>query len=289
MSPFAYEFIRRLLKERSGLALAPDKRYLVESRLLPLARRLGIADIDALVQRLKGPDAETLIVRVVEAMMTNESFFFRDRLPFEHFRQTIMPTLLGKRGERQVIRIWSAAAASGQEPYSLAMTLCEMGPQLAGRRVEILGTDLSTEVLDKAKSGLYSQFEVQRGLPIQMLLKYFTRVGEMWQIAPQIRSMVIFRQLNLLNDFTHLGLFDVVFCRNVLIYFDTKTKVAVLDRLARVMKPDGYLVLGAAETVLGLTEAFRPIRDRPGLYMPTRSAPGERRWERVQVALAGGP
>jgi chemotaxis protein methyltransferase CheR len=289
VSPFAYEFIRRLLKERSGLALAPDKRYLVESRLLPLARRLGIGDIDALVQRLKGPDAETLIVRVVEAMMTNESFFFRDRLPFEYFRQMIMPTLLGKREKRQVIRIWSAAAATGQEPYSLAMTLCEMGSQLADRRVEILGTDLSSEVLDKAKSGLYSQFEVQRGLPIQILLKYFTRVGDMWQIAPRIRSMVIFRQLNLLNDFTHLGFFDVVFCRNVLIYFDTNTKVAVLDRLARVMKPDGYLVLGAAETVLGFTEAFRPIRDRPGLYMPTRSAPGQRRWEKVQAALAAEP
>jgi chemotaxis protein methyltransferase CheR len=167
------------------------------------------------------------------------------------------------------MRIWCAAAASGQEPYSLAMALREMGSLIDGWRIEILATDLSTEVLEKARGGIYSQFEVQRGLPIALLVKYFTQIGENWQIAPELRAMVQFRPLNLLGDFSHLGVFDVVFCRNVLIYFDQETKVGVLDRLARITERDGYLVLGAAETVVGLTDAFRPIHDRRGLYAPS--------------------
>ena len=210
---------------------------------------------------------------VVEAMTTNESFFFRDKTPFEHFRLTIMPALLAARKNSRVIRIWCAAAATGQEPYSLAMCLKEMEPQIAGWRIELLATDLSGEVLEKARAGLYTQFEVQRGLPIQLLVKHFTQIGELWQIAPDIRAMVKYRQLNLLADFSQLGMFDLIFCRNVLIYFDQDTKTDVLNRLARVIAHDGYLVLGAAETVVGLTDRFKVVPDKRGLYVPNAAAP----------------
>jgi chemotaxis protein methyltransferase CheR len=281
VTPLEYDYLRRLLRERSGLVLSADKQYLVESRLLPVARRAGLAGLGELVQRLRAPSAETLVVEVVEAMTTNESFFFRDKIPFEHFRDTIIPTLMAARAAQRRIRVWCAAASTGQEPYSLAMCLKEMGGQVAGWRVEIVATDLSNEVLEKAKAGVYSQFEVQRGLPIGLLVKYFSQIGDTWQIAPDLRAMVQFRPLNLLGDFSHLGTFDAVFCRNVLIYFDQETKVGVLDRLARVTERDGYLVLGAAETVVGLTESFKPIHDRRGLYAPNgamraKSAPALR-------------
>jgi chemotaxis protein methyltransferase CheR len=266
MTPLDYDYLRKLLKERSGLVLSADKQYLVQSRLLPVARKAGAMDLSQLVQSLKQPKTERLIVEVVQAMMTNESFFFRDKLPFEHFRDTIMPALLAARSEQRRIRIWCAAASSGQEPYSLAMALKEMGKAVAGWRIDILATDLSTEVLEKAKVGIYSQFEVQRGLPIQLLIKYFTQVGETWQIAPDIRAMVQYRPLNLLSDFSYLGPFDVVFCRNVLIYFDQETKIRVLDRISRIIERDGYLALGAAETVVGLTDRFKPVPERRGLY-----------------------
>jgi chemotaxis protein methyltransferase CheR len=269
VTPIEYDYLRKLLKERSGLVLAADKQYLVESRLLPVARKVGAGSLSELVTKLKGADAEPLAVDVVEAMTTNESFFFRDKIPFDHFRDTIMPSLLAARGVQRRIRIWCAACSTGQEPYSLAMILKEMGQQIAGWRIEIISTDLSREVLEKAKAGIYSQFEVQRGLPIQLLVKYFTQVGEMWQVAPEIRAMVQYRTLNLLHDFSPLGAFDIVFCRNVLIYFDQERKIDVLDRLARVMEPDGYLVLGAAETVIGLTDTFKPVPDRRALYAPT--------------------
>ena len=270
MTPFDYEYLRKLLRARSGLVLSADKHYLVESRLLPVARRAGLFNLTGLVSRLKGADAEPLIVEVVEAMTTNESLFFRDKVPFEHFRDTILPALMNARASNRRIRIWCAAAATGQEPYSLAMGLKEMGKDLKGWRVDILATDLSTEVLEKAKSGIFSQFEVQRGLPVLMLIKYFSQVGEMWQIAPEIRGMVKYQPLNLLNDFSHLGTFDVVFCRNVLIYFDQQTKIDVLDRIAKITEPDGFLALGAAETVVGLTGSFKPIADKRGLYAPNR-------------------
>lgn len=271
MTPLDYDYLRLLLKERSGLVLSADKEYLVESRLLPVARKRGIASLSALVQKLKSPGAAQLLVEVVEAMTTNETFFLRDKVPFDHFRQSIMPSLLAARESRKRIRIWCAAASTGQEPYSLAMFLKEMADRLIGWRVEILATDLSTEVLEKAKAGIYSQFEVQRGLPIQMLLKYFTQTGEFWQISPDIRAMVQYRMLNLLEDFTSLGTFDLVFCRNVLIYFDQPTKTKVLERVRRVIELDGFLVLGAAETVVGLTETFRPMTDQRGVYAPNGS------------------
>jgi chemotaxis protein methyltransferase CheR len=207
-------------------------------------------------------------------MTTNESFFFRDKLPFEHFRETIMPALLAARASHRRIRIWCAAASTGQEPYSLAICLKEMGEQIAGRQIEIVATEFSTQVLEKAKSGIFSQFEVQRGLPIQLLIKYFSQVGDAWQINPDVRAMVQFRPFNLLHEFTHLGPFDLVFCRNVLIYFDQETKIRVLDRVARIMEHDGYLVLGAAETVVGLTDSFKPLPDRRGVYAPNMTTKG---------------
>jgi len=287
MTPVEFDFLRQLLKDRSGLVLTGDKQYLVESRLMPIARKAGLSRLGDLVQRLKG-GPEALVVDVVEAMTTNESFFFRDKSPFDLFRDTVMPTLLAARAPQRHIRIWCAAASTGQEPYSLAMCLHEMAERIAGWRIELLATDLSTEVLDKAKGGLYSQFEVQRGLPIGLLVKYFTQVGELWEIAPSIRSMVQFRPLNLLNSFSHLGTFDVVFCRNVLIYFDLETKVDVLDRIARSLQPDGYLLLGAAETVVGLTDAFKPLPDRRGLYTAARPAsPPVKPVPRLATAMGG--
>jgi chemotaxis protein methyltransferase CheR len=286
VTPLDYDYLRKLVKERSGLVLTADKQYLVESRLLPVARKSALANLSELVQRLKGPNAQALAVEVVEAMMTNESFFFRDKLPFEHFRETIIPALLASRARQRRIRVWCAAASTGQEPYSLAMCLKEMAPQVAGWRIDVIATDLSSEVLEKAKAGIYSQFEVQRGLPIQMLIKYFTQIGETWQIAPELRAMVQFKSFNLLNEFVSLGMFDVVFCRNVLIYFDQTTKVGVLERIARTVEHDGYLILGAAETVVGLTDCFKPVPDRRGLYAPntgTRLTTGPR-----LAVVAGG-
>ena len=199
MSMLDYEYLRRLLRERSGLVLSADKQYLVESRLLPVARRAGLADVGALVQRLRSPNSEDLATQVVEAMTTNESFFFRDKIPFELFRGTIMPQLLAARAARRRIRIWCAAASTGQEPYSLAMSLKEMGDSISGWHIEIVATDLCSEVLERARSGIYSQFEVQRGLPIALLLKYFTKADDNWQIAAGVRAMVQFRRLNLIG------------------------------------------------------------------------------------------
>jgi chemotaxis protein methyltransferase CheR len=267
VTPADYQFLQKLLKERSGLDLSADKQYLVESRLLPIARKFDLPGIGELTQKVKA-GAEDIAKQVVEAMTTNETFFFRDKIPFDHLRETILPTLLRTRVSRRTLRIWSAACSTGQEPYSIAMCLKEYGAELSGWRIEIVATDLSQGVLEKSKAGMFSQFEVQRGLPIQLLVKYFRQIGDMWQINADIRAMVQFRQLNLLHDISHLGVFDVVFCRNVLIYFDQDTKTVIFKRLAKVTANDGYLALGAAETVVGLTDTFRPVPDRRGLYSP---------------------
>jgi len=273
VTPQDYEYLRKLLKDRSGLVLSADKQYLVESRLVPLARKANLGGITELVAKMKS-GAEALVVDVVEAMTTNETFFFRDKVPFDHFRDTIIPKLVQARASRKSLRIWCAAGSTGQEPYSLAMSLKEMGSMLSGWRLEILATDLSQEVQEKSKAGIYSQFEVQRGLPIQLLVKYFKQVGEMWQINADIRAMVQHRPLNLLHDFSQLGMFDVIFCRNVLIYFDQDTKITIFNRLVKSMEADGFLVLGAAETVVGLTDVFKPYPDCRGLYSPNPAASG---------------
>jgi chemotaxis protein methyltransferase CheR len=272
-----FDVLSGLIRKHSGLVLTRDKAYLLESRLLPVARKWSLKTLADLATAVRG-QADTGMVRdVVEAMTTNESFFFRDVKPFDQFKSFVLPHLLRARAATRSIRIWSAACSSGQEPYSLAMILSEQRAQLAGWRIEILATDLSTEILDKAQAGLYSQFEVQRGLPIQLLVKYFKQQGERWQIDPAIRAIVSFRQLNLLDEMTALGRFDVIFCRNVLIYFDQPTKTLVLDRLSRQMAPDGHLYLGGAETVLGISDKLQPVPENRGVYGLATTAAAPRR------------
>lgn len=291
MTPPEYEYLRKVLRDSSGLDLSADKQYLVESRLLPLSRRAGLSGTGELVEKVKGGSA-SLTTQVVEAMTTNETFFFRDKIPFDHFRLSIMPEMLRTRASRKGIRIWCAAASTGQEPYSLAICLKEMGDALTGWRVEIIATDLSEEVLEKSRAGLYSQFEIQRGLPIQMLVKYFTQRGELWQINADLRAMVQHRQLNLLHDFSQLGLFDVIFCRNVLIYFDQDTKIGIFERLAKAAEPDGFVVLGATETVVGLTDVFKPCPERRALYrlsgVPAAHSNGYGIGDRPKLAAMAG-
>lgn len=257
-----------IVKTRSGLVLSEEKVYLLESRLTPLARRRGLDSLEALAAEVRRTNDERLLTDITEAMTTNETFFFRDIRPFDTFRDVVLPQLLKARATTKTLRIWAAACSTGQEPYSLAMLLKEEAAKMAGWRVEILATDISTEVLEKAKAGLYSQFEVQRGLPIQLLMKHFQQVGEMWQIDSSIRAMVKFQQRNLLDDFSSLGRFDVIFCRNVLIYFDQATKSQTLNRIYDVLAPDGALFLGGAETVLGICDRFKPVDGQRGVYTP---------------------
>ncbi len=263
-----FEYLQTLLRSRSGLVLSTDKVYLVESRLMPVARGRGMSNLDELIQAVRVGNDERLLIEVTDAMTTNESFFFRDMQPFESFRQTVLPKIVATRRAvgRNVIRIWSAACSSGQEPYTLAMLLKEEEASLRGMRIEIIATDLSTEIIDKAREGIYTQFEVQRGLPIQFLVKYFQQVGDRWQIDKSIRDMIAIKQFNLLNDFTVLGLFDIVYCRNVLIYFDQQSKSDILGRVSKLMPEDGVLYLGGAESVLGISNAFKPVPGLRGVY-----------------------
>ena len=266
MNPEDFELFADILKRRSGLELQNDKVYLLESRLMPVARKRGIPDLAGLAQEIRDKRAEDLLEEITEAMTTNESFFFRDNTPFDLFREHVLPLFLENRTSGKRLRIWCAACSTGQEPYSLAMILKEEAIKLNGWHVEILGTDLSFQVLEKAKVGLYSQVEVQRGLPIQFLVKYFTQVGENWQVDSSIRAMVKYRPYNLLHDLKPLGHFDIVFCRNVLIYFDQSTKRKVLNGVSGVLAQDGVMFMGAAETVMGISDDFRPVEGRRGLY-----------------------
>jgi chemotaxis protein methyltransferase CheR len=267
MTPEEFDYLRDMLKQRSGMVLAEEKRYLLESRLMPVVREEGMATLSDLVSDLKKADSEGLRNKVTEAMTINESFFYRDKTPFENFKNIMIPAMLASpRAASRTLRIWCAAASTGQEPYSLAIEIKEMAAQLGNWNIEIIATDLSEEVLEKAKAGLYSQFEVQRGLPIQLMVKYFQQTGSLWQIDSSIRSMVSFKHFNLLDDYSQLGTFDIIFCRNVLIYFDPPTKSDMLARMSKRLRPDGYLVLGAAETVIGISDEFKPITDARGLY-----------------------
>ena len=261
-----FEVIAKLLKERSGLVLSQEKAYLLESRLGPVARKWEFSGFDQLCEALRVGKDEGLIRDVTEAMTTNESFFFRDTKPFDLFRDTVLPHMQEARASKKAFRIWCAACSSGQEPYSLAMILKEKAAALAGWNIEIVATDLSNDILKKAISGEYSQFEVQRGLPVTLLVKYFVQEGDRWLIKPEIRDMVRFKAFNLLDQPAALGRFDVVFCRNVLIYFDQETKGQVLQRISKLMPSDGYLFLGGAETVLGLSDEFAMIPGKRGIY-----------------------
>lgn len=255
-----FDFLCQDVRKRSGLVLGQEKAYLIDSRLGPLARKEGFASVEALIDAMMRGD-QRICVAASEALATHETFFFRDKTPFDLFENVIAPALKSSRMGRQ-LKIWCAAASSGQEPYSLGMLLDE----IPGMSADILATDMSAPVLEKAKAGIYTQFEVQRGLPIQRLVKNFDQVGDSWRIKPQLRQKVRFEQANLLDDFARFGKMDVIFCRNVLIYFDIQTKAKVLDRLAAQLADDGFLLLGAAETVVGLTDSLRPISGHRGLY-----------------------
>ena len=264
-----FELITRILRERSGLVLTKDKAYLIESRLNPVARKWQFNGFEELAAAVRLGKDERLLRDVTEAMTTNESFFFRDSKPFDQFRDIVLPHMLQARAAKRGFRIWSAACSSGQEPYSLAMILKDNEAKLAGWNIEIVATDLSTEILEKAIEGTYSQFEVQRGLPINYLVKYFKQEGERWVIDDAIRRMVTYKPFNLLTDPGPLGRFDVVFIRNVLIYFEQETKSQVLSGIARQIAPDGFLYLGGAETVLGISNDFQLIPGQRGISGPT--------------------
>jgi chemotaxis protein methyltransferase CheR len=283
VTPTDYAFIQRYLKERSGLILGEDKRYLVEARLGPVARTANLS-LSQLIQALAAGRDPALDQTVVEAMTINESYFFRDKTPFDHFTEAMLPELMAARRMERRLRIWCAACSTGQEPYSLAMLLAERSAQLAGWRVEIVATDIATSIIDRAKAGLFSQFDVQRGLPIKYLMTHFTQEEDKWRVNAPIRNMVQFRPLNLLRDFTPLGQFDIVFCRNVLIYFDEAAKRDILTRIGRQTQPDGFFVMGAAETTVGLSSAFAPHPQRRGLFQcsSAAAAPAFR-----QIAAAG--
>jgi chemotaxis protein methyltransferase CheR len=276
LSQASFEILAGVLKARSGLIIGRDKVYLLETRLAGILKREKLADLDRLADRLRGGGGEDALARdVVEAMTTNESFFFRDDKPFQHVRARALPRLVAARPAGSTIRIWSAAASSGQEAYSLAMIVFESKALLGDRKVEIIGTDIARDQLARARDGVYSQFEVQRGLPVQMLMKYFRKDDAHWRIADPLRAMVQFKEFNLLGDMRPMGRFDVVFCRNVLIYFEQATKTKVLDGIAGLMPPDGMLYLGGAETVMGLTNRFAPLPGERGVYGPSVATPAQ--------------
>lgn len=268
MTPMEFEYLASLLKKRSGLSLSRDKDYLLESRLKSVARKYGHESLSEMVRSMQlSTPTEPMLKDITEAMTTNESMFFRDNKPFISLRQKILPAMMPYLAGRP-LNIWSAACSHGQEPYSIAMTLEEEKPRLGGMAYKITATDLDTQVLKKADEGLYTQFEVQRGLPIQSLLKFFSqRDSNGWQVNESLKSHIHFRQYNLLDGFAALGRFDIVMCRNVLIYFDEATKRDVLARLAATLHPHGVLFLGSAETVIGMCDALKPLSGEPGIYV----------------------
>ena len=260
MGSVQFEFVRRLVYDRTAIVLEPNKEYLVQARLGPIARDVGIATVEALVGELRRAPFGAMHARVVEAMTTNETSFFRDLGPFEALKNVVIPDLIRRRADTRRLAIWSAASSSGQEIFSIAMTLRETFPELAaGWRLTLLATDFCNEMVERARSGVFNQLEVNRGLPAPLLVKYFKRRGADWEIREDLRRMIEFRQLNLNDGWLIPDKLDVVFMRNVLIYFDVETKKRILARLPRVMKPDGVLFLGAAETTLGLDPGLQPV------------------------------
>jgi chemotaxis protein methyltransferase CheR len=267
MTPADFDFVCRFVRDRAALVLEPGKEYLVETRLTPIVRTNGLESISGLVNRLRTNPADGLAARVVEAMVTTETLFFRDHQPYESLRTTVVPELIERRAGDRRLSIWSAACSTGQEPYSLAILLREHFPQLAGWDVRILATDISTDVLAKAKAGRYSQIEVNRGLPAGLLLKYFRQHGTTWELNEDVRRAVEFRELNLATAWPPLPMFDLVFLRNVMIYFDVPTKKAILGRLVKQLRLGAYVLLGGAETTFGLDDSFRRVdKVKGGFY-----------------------
>ncbi len=262
----AFHLLAGLLKSRSGVLLGREKAHFLESRLLPVAVRAGLPDVDALAVALARPGSEALATETVEAMLNHETYFYRDSAPFELLRRSVLPALRAARQATRHLRIWCAAASTGQEPYSIAMMLAADEDAWAGWQVEIVATDLSGRAIERAEAGRYSQFEVQRGLPIRLLVRHFEKEGAQWQLSRDIRRRVRFRRANLARPFADLGRFDIVLCRNVLMYFDGAARADILSRIRTMMPTDGCLLLGAAETVLGLGVDFRPDWVNRGLY-----------------------
>jgi chemotaxis protein methyltransferase CheR len=264
-----FDFIRKLLRERSAIVLEDGKQYLVESRLAPLVRELKVDSVADLVRLLRAPLAGALQQQVVEAMVTTETTFFRDVHPFEALRQHVLPDLIQRRSAERTLQIWSAACSSGQEAYSIIITMLEHFPELKSWNVRILGTDLSTEILDRAKEGRFAQIEANRGLPSKMLVKYFEHQGTGWQVKRELRQMVEWKPMNLVEPWIGLPRMDIVFLRNVLIYFDVPTKREILERMRSAMRPDAYLFLGAAETTMNIHERYERIPfERAACYRP---------------------
>lgn len=253
-----FAFLQRLLKQESGLALSADKAYLLVTRLRPVMDDHGLGSISALVRHLRSGNRDGVRDQVVDAMTTNESLWFRDGSPFEALSRLMLPALVAARPSSKALRIWCAAASTGQEPYSIAMVVEDQAAKLGGRHVDILGTDISQAALKRARAGVYTAFEVARGMPDQYLTRYFTQ-GERnrYALSAAIKKKVRFEARNLLTSFAGMGTFDIIFCRNVLIYFDRPTKADILDRMAAILAPDGFLVLGGPETTLGLTNALK--------------------------------
>lgn len=268
MQPILFDFITGIIKQRSGLSLTQDKTYLLESRLQPVGRMHGFDTVEELILHVQRTHQQDIIHDIVQAMTTNETMFFRDNKPFERFRDLILPRLKEQHPERKHLRIWSSACSSGQEPYTLGMCLNEEGANYPGYSFDIIATDLCEKALEKAQRATYTQFEVQRGMPIQLLVKYFEqRENNQWHVKDAIHKMVRFHVHNLLEDPARFGQFDVIFCRNVLIYFDEATKRHVLERLISVLRPPGYMVLGSAETVIGITDKLVMLTEAPGVYV----------------------
>lgn len=269
-----FDCLSSLLRTRAGIELARTKTYLVESRLGPLARVHGFVNVSEFLQRLaRDGIGEALATDLVEAMLNNETFFFRDIQPFDLLKERILPQLRTARAASRRIRIWSAAASTGQEPYSVAMLFAEDRESWEGWTIDIVGTDISRRAITRARSGLYSQFEVQRGLSIHRLMAHFEKAGEHWALSPEIRAKVRFQPLNLLGPWSLGAPFDIILCRNVLMYLAHACKQEVLARIHRQLSPDGRLVLGAAETVLGVSDAFVPDWQNRGLYLPAGLQP----------------
>jgi chemotaxis protein methyltransferase CheR len=267
MTAQEFDFIRRLLLERSAIVLEAGKEYLVETRLAPILRQLNLNSIGELIAQLRIQPTNGLYRRIVEAMVTTESSFFRDRHPFEDLRKVVIPDLMTRRRDERRLHIWCAACSTGQEPYSIALLIREHFPECAGWRISLLASDLSRQVLEKAREGRYNQIEVNRGLPAALMVKHFEQHGTNWQLKPTIRSMVDFQGINLAQAWPVLPRMDLVLIRNVMIYFDVETKKAILGRLARVLRPDGYLLLGGAETTFNLDDSYRRVEPlRSGFY-----------------------
>lgn len=253
---------RRLLLERSGLNLTEDKDYLLTSRLAPIVREEGLPSLERLFAIVRADPFGRLAQKCIDALATHESFFFRDATPFDQMRDVLLPRLIAARGQVRKLRLWSAACSSGQEPYSLAMLVLEERARMPDWSIEIVATDMSEPILERARTAVYSDFEVNRGLSSDRRSRWLRPDPKGWRIADEVRSLVRFQRHNLLDGVSGMGRFDLIFCRNVLIYFDQDRKAASLRQIAGALEPDGALVLGSAETVVGLDSAFAP---RPGL------------------------